>query len=77
MVAKPTFHDKDCTEVASGSVTDIFVCGKLCLGGSCACRFAIYSSLVPRFYFFSHENICFLPSDPISSFYQSLTGMLL
>ncbi len=69
MAAKPTICDKVYWSCLWLSCCDVFVCGKLCLGGSRAYRFAIYSSFVPLFHFFSHENICFLPSDPVSSFY--------
>ena len=68
--AIPTISDNDCAGVAAGSVTVMSLYEGETLGGSCAYRFAIYSSLVPHFHFFSHENICFLPSDPISSFHH-------
>lgn len=68
--AIPTICDNDCAGVASGSVTAMSLYEGETLGGSCAYRFAIYSSLVPHFHFFSLENICFLLSDPISFFHH-------
>ncbi len=77
-IGKPTVCGKVCTGSCLWlSYCDVFECGKLCSGGSCAYKSAIYSSLVPRFHFFTPENICFLPSDPIFLFLQSLAGLLL